>query len=312
MRIALLLTLVPALLSAATGSALSGEGARAYVQPTFEIAINGYDYSWNNVGRFVLPGDTLRLAVVGTSEHSGFVASGGELTEVDGVTCWVAPKDPGLYPIICSNGPTLKHINVFVMIPYSELDKKGYLRGVRMGRYPASSPFPNFTLPRGFIEVTPDNIETPISERYTLRSFVPRESDAYPKYIALREELLVKLELLTDLVRAKGYDVDRLDLLSGFRSPWYNRRNRTGRNSAHVYGGAADIYIDTDKDGHMDDINHDGTVNRRDSKLMAGFVDELEASHPELVGGCGWYSRTRWRGPFVHVDVRGTPSRWHQ
>jgi uncharacterized protein YcbK (DUF882 family) len=122
----------------------------------------------------------------------------------------------------------------------------------------------------------------------------------------------VKVELFTDLVRSKGYGCDRLTVISGYRSPFHNRRNRSGRNSAHVYGGAADLIIDANDDGRMDDLNRDGVVNRRDSKLMAGYVDELEARHPETVGGCGWYSRTRYRGPFIHIDVRGTPSRWHQ
>ncbi len=282
------------------------------VKPPFTITVNGYDYQWDNIGRFVMPGETLWLAVRGTTEHSGFVASGGELTEVNGVTCWVAPNEPGLYPIMVSNGPALKYINAFVMVPYSELNKKGYLRGVLMGRYPSSSSFPNFKIPRGFIEVTPENINTPISQRYRLGDLAPHQPDGYPKYMALREELLVKLELFSDFVAEKGIPCDRLEILSGFRSPYYNRRNRTGRNSAHVYGGAADVFVDQNKDWHMDDITHDGVVNRRDSKLLATFVDEFEERYPELVGGCGWYSRTRWRGPFIHIDVRGCRSRWHQ
>jgi hypothetical protein len=308
----ILIAAIAALAGVGSGSPLSGEVVRRALGTKFSIAVNGYEYQWDNIGRFVMPGDTLRLEVRGTTASSGFVASGGELTEVDGVTCWIAPSDPGLYPIMVSNGPALKHINVFVMVPYSELDKKGYLRGVRMGRYPAASPFPNFKVPRGFIEVTPDNCETPISQRYKLRDLCPQQPESYPKYVALREELLVKLELFSDFVVDKGYPIDRLSILSGFRSPYYNRRNRTGRNSAHVYGGAADVFVDVDKDGHMDDLNHDGVVNRRDSKLMADWMDDFEKVHPELVGGCGWYSRTRWRGPFLHIDVRGTPSRWHQ
>jgi hypothetical protein len=312
LRRSIFLAAIVALAGAGSGSPLTSDIVRRMVKPPFTIAVNGYGYQWDNIGRFVMPGDTLWLDVRGTAEHSGFVAAGGELAEVNGQTCWVAPGDPGLYPIMVSCGPALRHINAFVLVPYSGLDKKGYLRGVRMGRYPASSPFPNFTTPRGFVEVTPDNFETPISQRYRLRDLCPQQPEGFPKYVALREELLVKLELLSDFVAEKGYPCERLSILSGFRSPQYNRRNRTGRNSAHVYGGAADLFVDADGDGHMDDLNHDGTVNRRDSKLLAGFVDEFEQRYPELVGGCGWYSRNRWRGPFVHIDVRGTPSRWHQ
>jgi hypothetical protein len=62
----------------------------------------------------------------------------------------------------------------------------------------------------------------------------------------------------------------------------------------------------------MDDLNHDGKIDRKDAQLLAGYVDELEELHPGVVGGCGWYRRTWARGPFVHVDVRGERARWHQ
>lgn len=292
-------------------STLSDVAVRQHIDPSFRVEVNGYVYNWDYIGRFVVPGDTLRLATPGFSAHSGWVASAGELYEDGAKTVWVAPAEPGLYPIIATSGTVTKHVNVFVMIPYDSL-KNGYLKGVHIGRYPSSSPFPNFTKPRGFIMVTPENLDTRVSDRYTLRDFTPRQPDGFPKYMALREELLIKLEFFTDLVRSRGFNCDKLTVISGYRSPFYNMRNRSGRNSAHVYGGAADIFVDCDGDGHMDDLNHDGSVNRRDSKLLAGYVDELEAQHPEIVGGCGWYSRTNCRGPLIHIDVRGKPSRWHQ
>jgi len=278
---------------------------------SLRVEVSGQEYTWEQVGRFVLPGDTLRLRIVGSSAGSGWVASAGELFEADGATCWVAPEQTGLCQLIAACGTATKRINAFVMVPYDSL-KNGYLKGVRIGKYPSSSPFPNFTRPRGFIMVTPEVLDVPVSARYLLRDFVPRQPDGFPRYMALREELLIKLELLTDLVQRRGYRCDKLTCISGFRPPFHNRRNRAGRNSAHIYGGAADLIVDANNDGRMDDLNRDGAVNRRDSKLLAGLVDELEDQHPELVGGCGWYSRTRNRGPFIHVDVRGAPSRWHQ
>ena len=309
----LVLTILLAALAAGSAQAanLSDASVRQRIDPAFRVEVNGYCYTWDNIGRCVLPGETLRLATPGYSTHSGWVASAGELLEKGSQTLWVAPADPGLYPLIATSGSVTKHVNVFVMIPYSSL-KNGYLKGVRIGRYPSSTPFPNFTKPRGFIEVTPDNIDTKLSDRYTLRDLASRQPDVFPRYTVLREEILVKLELFTDLVRSKGFNFDKFTIISGYRSPFYNQRNRSGRNSAHVYGGAADIFVDCNGDGHMDDLNHDGAVNRRDSKLLAGYVDELEAQHPEIVGGCGWYSRSYSRGPFIHVDVRGKPSRWHQ
>jgi hypothetical protein len=275
--------------------------------------VNGCVDDWSNIGRFVLPGETLRLATSDDVNSSGWVASAGELVDLGNATCWVAPNEPGLYPIIVTSGTTVRHVNAFVMIPYDSLDKKGYLRGVKIGKYPKPiEQFPNFTKPRGFIIATPDNLDTPVSPRYTLRDFAPRSMEGFPKYTVLREELLIKLELLTDLVKARGFKFDRFDVFSGYRPPALNRRVRYGRNSAHIYGGAADIIVDGNGDGRLDDLNHDGQSNRKDAKLLAAYAEELEAKHPELTGGIGWYSRTRSRGAFVHVDVRGKHARWHQ
>jgi len=292
---------------------LSDAAVRERLNPALQVDVNGFAYDWDNVGRFVLPGETLRLTTPDDASTSGWVASAGELVDVGDATCWVAPDEPGLYPIIVTSGTAVRRINAFVMIPYDSLNKKGYLKGVHIGRYPKlTEMFPNFRNPRGFIVVTPDNIETPVSQRYVLRDFVQRNGEGFPKYTVLHEELLIKLELLTDMVKARGYKLDRLKVLSGYRPPSLNRRVRYGRNSAHIYGGAADVFVDANNDGSMDDLNHDGQSNRKDAKLLAAIAEELERQHPELVGGIGWYSRTRFRNPFVHVDVRGRPSRWHQ
>ena len=295
------------------GATLSDAIARAQVRTRLAVDVNGCVYDWDDIGRFVLPGETLRLGTTDDANSSGWVASAGELVELANATCWVAPAEPGLYPIIVTNGTAVRRINAFVMIPYDSLDKKGYLKGVRIGKYPKPiEQFPNFRRPRGFIVTTPDNLDTPVSPRYTLRDFASRSMDGYPKYTVLREELLIKLELLTDLVKARGFRFERLNVFSGYRPPALNRRVRYGRNSAHIYGGAADIIVDGNNDGRLDDLNHDGQSNRKDARLLAAYAEELEGKHPELAGGIGWYSRTRSRGAFVHVDVRGKPARWHQ
>ncbi|MEO0079529.1 MAG: D-Ala-D-Ala carboxypeptidase family metallohydrolase, partial [candidate division WOR-3 bacterium] len=180
-----------------------------------------------------------------------------------------------------------------------------------LGRYPTTTVFPKLQRPRGFIEVTGQNINTPVSPRYTIADFTSGHPARFPYYIALREDLVRKLELLTDLVQAKGHQCDKLTVMSGFRSR-ANRRRGSGRNSAHYYGGAADVFVDSNHDARMDDLNHDGEINRKDAQLLVSYVDELEERHPELAGGAGWYRRTRSHGPFIHMDVRGERIRWHR
>ena len=104
---------------------------RSNISPKFTVEVNGYGYDWDNIGRFVLPGETLALDVPDNAHNSGWVAAAGELVEVGGKTGWVAPQEPGLYPVIVTSGVTVKRINAFVMVPYDSLDKKGYLKGVQ-------------------------------------------------------------------------------------------------------------------------------------------------------------------------------------
>ena len=169
--------------------------------------------------------------------------------------------------------------------------------------------------PDGFIVVTPENADTPISEHFTLRDFITHDQqDVWPKYMVLREELVDKLELIIDDLQAHGQRVDRLVVMSGFRTPEYNiqgvgRRGGRALDSRHQFGDAADIYVDNG-DGQMADLNGDGRVDTRDVRVLLEAAERVEAEHPELVGGEGIYRANRQHGPFLHVDVRGWPARW--
>jgi len=77
-----------------------------------------------------------------------------------------------------------------------------------------------------------------------------------------------------------------------------------------MYGDAADIWIDDDGDGQMDDLDRDGRVNIRDSQIICDAVERVERAQPELVGGCGVYPATGGKGPFTHIDARGYRARW--
>ncbi|MFO7676069.1 MAG: hypothetical protein R6X12_07130 [bacterium] len=297
-RLALMLA---ALLAASVASAGS-----------LELRINDRVTTWDTIAVFVMPGETLALELPPDASSSGWATGGGTLAESGpGRADWVAPDVPGLYPLAAVCGPTVKLVNAFVKVPFAEL-KSGRLNGYRIGRYPKSNPFPLFTVPDGFVEVKPEILDVALSPRYTLRQFVPGRPGGWPAYIALREELILKLELLTDFVIEKGHKCTRLAVMSGYRTPAWQYNEGSGRNSAHIYGGAADVYIDENGDRRLDDLNGDGVSDSKDSRLLAGYADELEQRYPELVGGVGWYRRSRSRTAFVHVDVRGERMRWHE
>jgi hypothetical protein len=135
----------------------------------------------------------------------------------------------------------------------------------------------------------------------------------WPKYLVLDTKLIDKLELVIDDLVSHGYDVRHLSVMSGFRTPQYNRRG-VGRGRAdasrHQYGDAADVFVDNNRDGRMDDLNRDGRVDTRDARILVSAVDRVEANHPGLIGGAGVYGATRAHGPFTHIDARGTRARW--
>jgi hypothetical protein len=77
-----------------------------------------------------------------------------------------------------------------------------------------------------------------------------------------------------------------------------------------MFGDAADIFIDNDGDGGMDDLNHDGRVNIGDARVIEQAVNRVEREHPELTGGTGVYVACCGHGPFIHIDTRGYRARW--
>jgi uncharacterized protein YcbK (DUF882 family) len=240
----------------------------------------------------------------------------GELT-----TEFTAPANPGVYKLavqIDRARAAIEDFNVITLVPLSRK------RGGKIGLYYLGSwPFerggkprsPAYATPAGFIEVTPQNQNTYVSEHFRLRDFLTKDQyNVWPKYLPLNPKLIDKLELAIQELERQGVEVRHMSVMSGFRTPRYNHSggNTAGRAnlSRHMYGDAADVYVDNDRNGNMDDINRDGRVNTRDAEMLAQAVERVERKHPSLVGGIGVYSACCGHGPFTHVDVRGFRARW--
>lgn len=169
--------------------------------------------------------------------------------------------------------------------------------------------------PSGFVEVTPSNADTRLSAHFRLRDFLTHDQqNVWPKYEVVSLKLVDKLELVLDDLQAHGIDPDGVYVMSGFRTPQYNQGggDPAGRAelSRHMYGDAADIYIDNDGNGVMDDLNRDGRIDINDARVILAAVDRVERAHPDLVGGVGVYAGNGGHGPFTHIDTRGYPARW--
>jgi hypothetical protein len=191
-------------------------------------------------------------------------------------------------------------------------------RGYRVGYWPGertSGRAARYLLPDGFIEVTPENQDLPISTSFRLKDFLTHDQpNVWPKVLVIRLPLLDKLELIAKELELRGRP-GALRVMSGFRTPQYNALGvgalgGRARDSRHMYGDAADVFVDADGDGRMDDLDGDGRITVKDAGWLARVAAQVETDYPEMTGGIGVYRANAVHGPFVHVDVRGTAARW--
>lgn len=211
----------------------------------------------------------------------------------------------------------LNSLRSLPLLPFG-IKKNGRVGSYRLGYWPAekgrklSAAYAN---PAGFIEVTPLNEQTRISSHFELEDFLTHDQQAvWPKYLVLRPQLIDKLELVIADLQSHGIPARNVQVMSGFRTPQYNQQGvgEGGRaqNSRHQYGDAADIFVDDNGDGRMDDLNRDGRSTKDDARVILQAVNRVEHAHPQLIGGAGLYSSTGAHGPFIHIDARGQRARW--
>lgn len=280
---------LPAAVASAGGAAMSDSSAAGKKELYAPSGEKGSGLSGKVFARFVMPEDWISLASLpGASVASASVQGGGSAgTET-----------------------------VFTMRSFGQ-KVRAWLNGYRLGYWPQekgrlrSEAYKN---PDGFVEVTPDNEDTRVSEHFRLRDFVSHDQkDVWPKYVVLREPLLDKLELVIEDLNDHGVNAEGMRIRSGFRTPAHNlavRNEGSARDSRHQFGDAADVFIDQEGNGKMSDLNGDRKVNFADVKMILDAVERVEARYPELVGGTGLYAYSGRSGPFAHIDVRGTRARW--
>lgn len=225
---------------------------------------------------------------------------------------WTAPGEPGVVPIRLDAPQGRIDLNVLVMVPATSV-KDGMLNGYRIGRYVQNprTGNPVYQPPKGFAEVRPEDEDILVSPHFTLGQFLCKDPGD-PRYVVLSEPLLAKLEAVLAAVNRAGHRTPTLHVMSGFRTPAYNRAiGNTTDLSRHLWGDAADIFIDNTGNGMMDDLNGDGRVNDADAQILLRIVAAVEQSDRSVEpGGISLYRTIPGRGPFVHVDARGTPARW--
>lgn len=280
-----------------------------------------------------LPGEEVRIPLMWTAPRPGrvtyrWVASGSADRRAQGAGWAVlgeageaeAPAEPGIYRLELRGAGQILLVDDFdliVKVPF-HAKKSGYLKGYLIGTYPAESrrrpPGDRYAPPEGFIEVTRENRGLRLSDHFVIGEFLTKnQANVWPKYVVVEPRLVDKLELVLQELNAMGVKAERMVVMSGYRTPQYNRQGlNRGRASLsrHQFGDAADVWVDNDGDWYMDDLNGDGRRDTRDARVMLEAVERVERKYPELVGGAGIYPDNGVHGPFIHIDVRGTRARW--
>lgn len=286
----------------------------------FSLIYNQLEIPFQKFSIFVMPGEQIELAIAKKNRNREYLIKIGDKNFVSSKTFkWQAPKKSGYYPVIIkaknSNHSASKiKLNVFVLYPFEK--KKGeYLDGFRIGNYPKipTAKRDYYSRPKGFLKIDKSLLEINLSPHFKMKQFLTNQTKSLPHYIVIKETLLLKLEYFLKEVNQKGYDAETFGIVSLYRTPYLNKKlgNNTSL-SRHLFGDAADIYIDNSGDNWMDDLNKDGKSSILDANILFDLALEFDQQKilPELQGGLGSYRGNGVRGPFIHIDARGFHVSW--
>lgn len=240
-----------------------------------------------------------------------FKSRPGIVLEIDGQPVsgnWTALPSAGTSRLRAydAGGNVTAKVTLFTLQPSSAINAKGYLGKYRIGMYPRNTP-------KGFIKLEKNERELPVSEHFKVGQFLCKQQPGtWPKYLLVSHDNLIRLEaLLEELNRTDNIEAETFFVMSGFRTPFYNSAIGSAKYSRHMYGDAADIYVDTKpRNGTMDDLNRDGRISKADANYMYDYAAKLFKDKKLKQGGIGAYKANAVHGPFIHVDARGRAARW--
>ncbi|MEQ8709586.1 MAG: D-Ala-D-Ala carboxypeptidase family metallohydrolase [Rhodospirillales bacterium] len=311
-RFAGFLFFVTMVICAAPVTAVSAADVFTPSRAAFAVSVDGVEIPFRQMAVFALPGGRLAIR---TGVKAEIQAETGRIIRVTPQRFgWVVPRQTGPHTVRVVAAGRSVDLTVIVMRSMDEV-KGGVIDGFVVGDYP-QKPYKGlaaYERPAGLIEVTPELADLPVSPHFRLGQFLCKQPGGWPKFLVLRTELLIKLERVLEAANARGWKTDTLHVMSGYRTPHYNRSIGNGPNSRHIYGGAADIFIDArPRDNRMDDLDGDGNVTKKDALALYNLIEELEGREKRtwMPGGLGAYGSTSSHGPFIHIDARGFIARW--
>ncbi|MFO8098306.1 MAG: D-Ala-D-Ala carboxypeptidase family metallohydrolase [Salinibacter sp.] len=300
-----------------TGTALSDSPPEEETTAPFTVRFGETTVSHRVMAVLASPDETVRLSIAaGASEDSYDIEEGDHRVKSLGSQSWRVrpPKTPGLHPLTVTAPGSDVSIRLQVFVLRSWDHEGDALDDYHIGEYEEQprDNNPRYEPPEGFVRVTDANQDARISPNFRLDQFLSKQTEDTPQYALVQPRLLRTLEAILDAVKKRGHDVSTLHVMSGFRTPYYNRSiGNTTEYSRHLYGDAADIFVDANGDGTMDDLTGDGRVTRADAEQLAEWIEDVPTEGDDsFVGGLSVYGPASHRGPFVHVDLRGEKVEW--
>jgi len=286
----------------------------------FSIVYDNFKIPLTTFSIFVMPREGIEISIAEEDRDKKYVIElNGKSFENERSFKWQAPAKSGYYPVKIKeknkngSGSEIK-LNVFVLQPAHKMNGQ-YLDGFKIGYYP-NIPVDKkayYSKPTGFLKIEESLLDLNLTPHFKMDQFVTNQSTKFPQYIVLKESLLLKLEYFLEEVNNVGYKADTFGIVSVYRSPYFN--NKLGNNtdlSRHLFGDAADIYIDNTGNNWMDDLNGDGKLNIHDSNLLFDLAVKFDQKEEfsQLQGGLSSYKGNGVRGPFLHIDSRGFHVSW--
>lgn len=279
------------------------------------LKVDGRAVPYQLFSSFKLPGAQLSVEVQNKQQGEYRIFLGKELqsTFKSGAFTMTVPALSGLYDLEVKDAleKTVLKLNLFVLTP---IEKKNgdYLNGFRIGTYPPPlGEGGKYERPKGFIEVKKGTNDVQLSPHFKLSQFVP-EQKGNPKYLVIKESLLLKLEYILAQVNKAGIDATTLGIRHAYLTPHDNAERQHAIYGRHIYGDAAQIIIDMDKNGIMDDVNGDGAGDMKDARWLFNLIDKLsdKADYQKLEGGLAHYRLSKKYGGYVYIDCRGNKMRF--
>ncbi|RCW57442.1 peptidase M15A [Halanaerobium sp. ST460_2HS_T2] len=286
----------------------------------FSVKYEGLKIPFKTFSIFVLPGEEIKFEIAEENRDKTYqIELGEKVFESKNSFTWNAYQEVGHYRTLIkeknSADPDARiKINIFVICPRN--NKNGqYLEDFRIGYYPdiPADKKEYYTKPKGFLKIEESMLGINLTPHFKLDQFLTNQTRQFPQFIAIQESLLLKLEFFLEDINNAGYKADTFGIVSIYRTPYFNKK--LGNNtdfSRHIFGDAADIFIDRNGNEWMDDLNGDGQSTIADSNILYDLAVEFDQKEKfaQLQGGVSSYKGNGVRGPFIHIDTRGFHVNW--